>query len=90
MPIMTDEDRPEDLRQRGGAATFTEGVEQANVDNQQGVLGSLFARREKMRSMCESQLGKLFDNADDSYGRARAVGMSAREASGMVNRAFRK
>lgn len=90
MPIMTDEDRKGELRGRGGEATFTEGAEKSHVENHQGVLDSLFSRKDKMRSMCETQLGSLFANSGDSYGRARNVGMTAREASGVVNRAFSK
>lgn len=90
MPIMTDEDRPGDLRGRDPAGAFTEGVEQANVDGVQGLVATLFEHKDEMGRRCESQLGDLFANSANSYGRARAVGMTAREASGLVNRAFRK
>lgn len=89
MPIQTDEDRPGMLRQRNPEAVFTEGAEKANIDNQQGLLGTLFARKDEMHRRCEDQLGGLFATSEGSYGRVRAVGMSADEASRIVTRAFK-
>jgi len=89
MGINTENDASNPIRQRHVAATLTEGAEQANVDNVQGLMDGLFAHKDEMAKRCESQLGDLFSSAKGSYGRARAVGMTAREASGMVNRVFK-
>jgi hypothetical protein len=78
------------LRQRHGAATLSQGAEQANVENIQGIMDKLIARKPAMAKLCEQQLGELFPGSKNSYGRARAVGMTASEASALVNRAFRK
>lgn len=88
MPIRTDGDRPNELRQRGVAGAFTEGAERSNVETVQGVMDTLLANKDKMSRQAEQQLGSLFDNAENSYGRARAVGMTAAEASRLVTRAF--
>jgi hypothetical protein len=90
MPFSTDEDRPRSLRQRDGHVVFTEGAEQSNVDGVQDLLQTLLEHKDEMGQRCEEQLGDLFANAGNSYGRARAVGMTAREASGLINRAFQK
>lgn len=78
------------LRQRNPEATLTQEGEQRNVNSIQGVVDDLFANKDKMRAACKAQLGSLFNNTSNSYGRARAVGMTAQEASGLVNRAFSK
>ena len=89
MGINTENDASNPIRQRHVAATLSEGAEQANVDTMQGTMEGLFARKEIMAKRCESQLRSLFKGGKDSYGRNRAVGMTAREASGMVNRVFK-
>jgi hypothetical protein len=86
MPIDTSHDRARSLRQRNPEAVFTEGVEKINVNTIQGVMDGLFANKAEMHKRCEAQLGELF--AGKSYGRARAVGMTAAQASRVVDRAF--
>lgn len=90
MPIQTDEDRPGRLRGRDGAAVFTEGAEESNAQVTNGITDVLIDRKDEMKRRCSDQLGDLFANAGDSYGRARAVGMTAREASSVISRAFKK
>lgn len=90
MPINTSWDRPGSLRQRGGEGVFTEGAEESNVQTVNEVLDGLFARKADMAKRCEAQLGDLFANKDESYGRARGAGMPAAEASRLVTRAFRE
>ena len=90
MGMDTSHDRPGVLRQRGGEATFTEGAEKLNVHTIQGVMDGLFANKDEMAKRARAQLGDLFANAENSYGRARAVGMTAAEASRVVDRAFKR
>lgn len=86
----TSNDRPHELFGRNPEAVFTEGAEKSNVVETQAITDGLFARKEKMAKQCEAQLGDLFANANDSYGHSRVVGLTARQASGMVDRAFKK
>ena len=88
MAFDTSNDRVGMLNQRNPEAKFTEGAEKLNVVNKQGVTDLLFANKDEMRKRSEAQLSDLFSNSDNSYGRARAVGMTAEEASKVVNRAF--
>lgn len=85
----TSEDPPNGLRQRNPEGVLTEGAERSNVETTNGILDGLFARKGQMQARAKAQLGDLFDNAEGSYGRARAVGMTAEQASRVVDRAFR-
>jgi hypothetical protein len=77
------------LSGRASTGQFSEGVEQANVDNIQGFLEAAFAQKDRMRSQVEKQLGNAFPRAAaKGYGRARAVGTTARDASDRVLRAL--
>ena len=86
----TSNDSPRGLFGRNPEAVFTEGAEKANVVEKNAITDGLFARKEKMAKQCEAQLGDLFANAKNSYGSSREVGLTAREASRVVDRAFRK
>lgn len=88
MGMDTRYDRPGMLRQRNPEAAFTEGIERSNVETIQGLTDVLFANKEEMAKRTQAQLSDLMANATNSYGRARAVGMTAAEASKMVDRAF--
>jgi hypothetical protein len=86
-PSAHDAERP--LGQREVDATLSECAERTNLDGQK-VLDDLFSKREEMGNRAEHQLEDLFAHTKDSYGRARAVGMTAAEASKVVNRAFKR
>jgi len=90
MGISTIFDRPHELRQRDSAGAFSEGAERANVVTTNAITDGLIARKDEMAKRCEDQLKDLFANAPNSYGRARAVGMTASEAARLVDRAFQK
>ena len=88
----TSQDIEHPLRQRHEAATLSEGAERVNAANINGITDELITRKPEMARRCKEQLGDLFpaSTAGNSYGRARAVGMTAREASELVTRAFKK
>ena len=67
----------------------SEGVELGNVENVQALLDAAFSQRARMNGQVKKQLGDAFPQAaKKGYGRAKAVGIPAREASDMVLRAL--
>lgn len=74
---------------RDSYAQGTEGVEQAVVDNTQGLLDAAFKNKAKMSQQAEKQLKGLYPkSAGKSYGHSRTVGKPASEVSSMIARAF--
>lgn len=73
--------------QRNPEALLTEGAEQSNLAVTNQMMDDLFARRDEMAKKSYSQLSSLFTNKEH-YGRNTRLGMSAAEASKLVNRAF--
>lgn len=67
--------------------TLTHGAEMSNVANTNEILDDLFAKRESLAAKSYRQLSGLFTNKEH-YGRNTRLGMSAREAGRLVNRAF--
>lgn len=76
-----------EYRGRDSSAAFSTAAEQGNIDTGNAVLDGLFARKAQMRTQTEAQLGKLFNHK--GYGRSRALGPSADEASAYFNTALR-
>ena len=66
---------------------FTTSMSDAHIRNVNQVTDELFANKAKMHQAAEKQLNALFDTP--STGRVRSVGMSAAEASALVNRAYK-
>lgn len=88
--IDTSQDIPGSLRQRSGEATLSSGAEHSNARVINEFTDGLIARKGEMKKRCEAQLSDLFANAKNSYGRNRAVGLPAREASRLIDRAFKE
>lgn len=77
------------LRGRSSEGHSSEGVELANVENIQGFLEAAFANKDRMHKQVEAQLRAAYPQAAaKGYGRARAVGVPAKDASDMVLRAL--
>lgn len=74
-----------EFRGRDRSAAFSTGVEKANIQSGNAVLDGLFARKAEMADRTEKQLSALFRNK--SYGRNRALGPTADEASSYFERA---
>ena len=81
-------DAADGLMGRNPEAVWTEGVERAAVDQKQAVMEALFGHSHEMHRRAEEQLGDLFSFSGNSYGRARAIGIPAEQASRLVDRAF--
>ena len=88
MGMNTDHDAAKGLFQRNPEALLSEGAEQSNVAITNQMLDDLFSRRDEMSKKAYSQLSSLYTNKEH-YGRNTRLGMSAREASKLVNRAFK-
>lgn len=74
-----------EFRGRDRSATFSTGVEKANIQSGNAVLDGLIARKAEMADRTEKQISALFKNK--SYGRNRALGPTADEASSYFERA---
>ena len=72
---------------RGDQGQLSDAAEASNKENVQGIMTALLKNKSKMGSQAESQLKSLFSHTGDSYGRARAVGTTASEASDVFTRA---
>jgi len=72
---------------RGEQAHLSEAAEKSNQQTVQGITSALLKNKEKMGRQAESQLKSLFKNTGESYGRARAVGTTAADASDVFARA---
>ena len=82
-------DTDQSISGRASTGQFSEGAELANVGNIQGFLEAAFAQKDRMRQQVAKQLGAAFPQAAaKGYGRARAVGIPARDASDRVLRAL--
>jgi hypothetical protein len=62
-------------------------AEMSNVANTNEILDDLFTRRDDLAARSYRQLSGLF-SGKEHYGRNTRLGMSAREAGRLVNRAF--
>ena len=76
-----------ELFQRSPEALLSEGAEKSNVATTNEMLDGLFSRRDEFSKKAYSQLSSLYTNKQH-YGRNTRLGMSAAEASKLVNRAF--
>ena len=83
----TDEDPPRGVFQRNPEALMSQGVELSSVETSNGVLDGLFSKKDEMARQCKEQLGSLFSSKGE--GRTSRLGMTADEASKVVNRAFK-
>lgn len=75
------------LFQRDPHSLLSEGAERSNVSAANEMLDGLFSRRDEMAKKSYSQLSSLYTNKEH-YGRNTRLGMSAAEASKLVNKAF--
>jgi len=83
-----DEDPGQGVFQRNPEAMLSQGMELSNVENTNAALSRLFDRKDEMARQSKDQLGSLF-SSKDHYGRQTRLGMSADEASKVINRAFK-
>ena len=84
----TDNDPRSELFQRNPEALLSQGSEISNIVNTNQMLDDLFSRRDEMAKRAYSQLDSLYTNKEH-YGRNTRLGMSAAEASKMVNKVFK-
>jgi hypothetical protein len=75
-----------DLFSRSPSAQLTSGAEKLNVQESNELLDRLFASRDVLATRAYRQLSSQFTN-QEHYGRNVRLGMSAAEASRMVDKA---
>jgi hypothetical protein len=78
-----------DLFQRGPEAQLSEHAEKMNVQHTNQLLDELFKSRDVLGERAYKQLSSLYTNKEH-YGRNVRLGMSAREAGKLVDRALKK
>ena len=74
------------VRGRDATARFSAAAEQGHIDNTNGILDGVISRKAEMARRTEEQISTLF--VRPSYGRARAVGLTASEASSRLRTAI--
>ena len=78
-----------ELFQRGAGGQLSEHAEKMNVHYTNQLLDDLFSSREVLGKRAFKQLSSLYTNKEH-YGRNIRLGMSAREAGKLVDRALKK
>jgi hypothetical protein len=78
-----------DIFQRGPEAQLSEGAEKMNIRHTNHLLDDLFKSRDVLGERAYKQLDSLY-TTKEHYGRNVRLGMSAREAGKIVDRAHKK
>ena len=78
-----------EIFQRGVDGQLSEGAEKLNIRHTNQLLDDLFNSREVLGKRAYKQLDSLYTNKEH-YGRNVRLGMSAREAGKVVDRAHKK